>query len=625
MNSTEPPPERSQVGHPNIKSIGLVEKSSNGGVESHALTTVFSGMAVNFILGTLKLMVWLLSTHKSAALFSEVLHSFGDGLNSIILVVAAVRGGRKPDRTHPFGYGLESNFWSLFASIVLFVIASWAFMEGLTRFGHPYVPEDTFWPVVVLVVSMVFELFAIWLASRGVLAELNVEANFFTMIPKGYYYAHQAKVPTTRFVFFEDTLAFLGAFVACLTIFGSQYFVVWGWLRPEQAHYPDAIASILISFMLLALSLHLFLDNKSVLLGSSASAKEEEAIKNTVLSIHGVSQIHDIKTINKGHSGLVIHLTVEVEPETPVKDVDDLTDHIKAKLSERFPNVFQEQVFIEVLADETEVEWSAKFEALVEEGRREGVLKPRDEHLLRRAYDFTELVVRDVMVPRTDVDFVNLETSLEELAEQMIETGHTRYPVFRENVDDLMGIVHSRDVFMQWRLGRTDISLAEIIREIDIYPENKPVSDLLEEFKRKKLRMAAVADEHGGFAGIVTIEDLMEEIVGEIWDEHEDEELMLQFLSPYRILVSGKYNIEDINDQLDLMIPNDEFLTIGGFVFGRLGREPIKEDRVGFEDLTLTVDQVDGPRIVTLIIESPHPFEDKRTALEREKSRTYGG
>ncbi len=615
MESSEPPSSSSNTTL--IARPAPAEESDEATIYRHALIACIFGMVVNLALAVLKL--WVAAISGSSAMFSEGLHSLGDGMNSIMLLVGIIRGKRMPDRTHPFGYGLEANFWALFASVFLFVSGCWAIWEGVRRWHEGMLEhQDYSLAIMVLIVSMLFEVTAIWTASRAILTEVGIPSTWYNAIPKGYLHIKDAKVPTTRYVFFEDSMAFLGAFIAFVALVGSEYFVALGWLHPQFAHIPDAVAAVLIGFLMLMLAYNLFKHNKGILLGAAAPPKVEAQIQRIVTNVHGISHVHNLRTIDQGHSGMIIHMTVEVEPDTPVKDVDDLTERVKEKLAENFKNVRAEQVFIEVLADETEFEWGTQFEALVAQGRKEGVLKPRDEALLRRAYDFTELVVRDVMIPRTDVEYVNIDTPLSEVADRMIETGHTRWPVFRENIDDLLGIVHSRDVFRAIREGRLDASLDGLVREMDIYPENKPVSDLLEEFKRKKLRMAAVADEHGGFAGIVTIEDLMEEIVGEIWDEHEVEEQNLIFLAPARVLVSGKYNVEDLNDSLDLNIPHDEFVTIGGFVFGTLGRVPVKGDQVTFEDLTLTVDLVEGPRIITVLIESPKEFVNKRAQEEAE-------
>jgi CBS domain containing-hemolysin-like protein len=232
--------------------------------------------------------------------------------------------------------------------------------------------------------------------------------------------------------------------------------------------------------------------------------------------------------------------------------------------------------------------------------------------MLRNLYAFTQAEVQDVMVPRTDVDLVEVDTPILEVIDRVITSGHSRLPVYRKNVDDIVGVIHSRDLFrlIQER-SRRDAPITEIMREIDIYPENKPVSDLLEEFKRNKIQIAAVADEHGGFSGLVTLEDLMEQIVGDIWDESDDTDLMLTEESDTILLVSGKYYIEDLNERFDLNIPTDEFKTLGGYVFGMLGREPENGDSIPFEDLTLTVTEADGPRIKTIRIESQVPFETR--------------
>lgn len=573
----------------------------------HILVAGIIALVVNLIIAALKLGVNAFIS-PSAALFSEGLHSLGDAFNSVILLVGIVRGNRQPDRSHPFGYGLEANLWALTASLLLFLSAGWALWEAATHLLHPVhttQPVDYTWALWILAVSMVFEVYAIWTASRAILAEVGVVCGPLATIPNGYKYVSQAKVPTTKYVFFEDTMAFVGAFVAFIALFAGQVLVEQGMLPQRLAHVPDAIGSLLVGILLLTLAAKLFAYNKGILMGSSASQSVEAAIRNTVLGLYGVSHIHDLSTLDQGHAGLILHMTVEVEPDLPVKDMDDLTERIKQRLSEGFEAIRPEQVFIEVQADDSDERWEARFEQLLDEGLRRENFRPRHAALLRNAHEFSQLCLRDVMVPRTDVAYVNVDLSLRELADKMARDGHTRWPVFRENVDDLLGIAHARDVFQHVLYEQEHVPLSEILREIRIYPETKPVSDLLEEFKREKLQIAAVADEYGGFAGIVTIEDLMEEIIGDIWDENEAVETWLERLTPTQVRVNGRHNLDDLNDELGLTIPTDDFVTIGGYLFGQLGREPEAGDVVTFEDVALTIETVDGPRIESVMMTAP--------------------
>jgi cation diffusion facilitator family transporter len=609
MAASDPPSRSSESIE--RSNFSLVEGSNDHNkvlVYHSARGAVVWALIFNLIIAGLKLLV--ASFTRSAALFSEGLHSLADAFNSVTLLVGITRGNRAPDRTHPFGYGLETNLWALTASFVLLISALWSIHTGVERMQQTHVLENYGWAVVILIISIILEILAVQRASQAVLQEVGVEAKGLLQIPKAFVHIRQVVGPTTRFVFYEDVLALLGAMVALTAVLISEFAEQLGILTEEYQHWPDAIGSIVIGLMLLVLAVNLFRYNRGFLTGSAAPAMVENKIEEMVLSTHGVSQVCDMKTIDQGISGLIVHMTVEVDPDTQVKDVDDLTERIKERLSERFQNIRSEQVFIEVLADESEDQWRDHFEKLVSQGLEQGVLKPREEAMLRNVYDFTESVVRDVMIPRTDVEYVDVDSPLAEVAELMIETGHSRLPVYKEHVDNIVGMVHSRDVFELIRNHKLDTPLATLIREIDIYPENKPVTDLLEDFKRKKIRMAVVADEHGGFSGVVTIEDLMEEIIGEIWDEDEPQEKMLTLLDPKRMLVNGKCDIDELNERFRLNIPIDEFKTIGGFVFGTLGREPEQGDKVTFEELVLTVTEIEGPRIVHVMIESPIPFEE---------------
>jgi len=620
MESIEPP-----------GSIQIVEQSASPAqlgnrehVYQHAESSLWVAFTVNIIIGGVKYIAWLFS--GSPSVFSESLHSFGDGVNSVALILGNKFSQRPPDRSHPFGYGLEANVWALAACVFLFVTAGLAAFEGFQHFQHaqPQMPSNQGFMLSlgILLFSVIMEVVAVHRACEAVLAEVQVESrNPMQTYLLAVRHIKHVLSPTTRFVFYEDNIALLGAVLALIAISVSHYGVQWGLLPESVAHQPDALTSILIGLMLFGMAIYLFRHNRGILTQTSASPKVEKRIKDLVTSLFGVSEVLDLKTVDHGLAGLTVHLLVKVDPYIQVKDVDDLTERIKDKIQNRISQV--SQVFVEVLADESEIEWGEKFNNLIEQGREEGVLEARDEILLKNVYDFTESTVKDIMIPRIDVECVEIETPLGEVADLIIETGHSRLPVFQENVDDLVGLVHARDVFDKIRKNEMDAPLSSIVREIDIFPENKAISDLLEDFKRNKIRVAAVADEHGGFAGIVTVEDVIEEIIGEIWDEHEEEEAMLTFLTPTRVLVNGKFEIEDINDQLDLNIPFDDFKTVGGYVFGALGREPEQGDEVNFEDLKFTVTEADGPRIVSVIIESPVPFEMEKPA-EAGNGRQHG-
>ena len=581
----------------------------------HAFTAGFVAMVVNLLIAALKLSVHF-TISPSATLFSEGLHSLGDGVNSLVLLYGVLQGSKRPDRNHPFGYGLEANLWALIASFLLLLSSVWALYEGVLLFLNPHPPMQSYTiAIYVLMASVVFEIGAVWVASRAVLNELNIPQHWLLTIPRAMANVKQVQVPTTRYVFFEDLMALAGAFIALSILVGTQWSMANGLLSPQYAHIPDAVGSLLIGTLLMALAINLFRHNKHVLMGAAASQTDEAAISALILSTHGVSEIVTLRTIDQGHMGLMVQLTVKVDPDTPVKDVDDITERIKFRLSDQVKAIHAEQVIVEVLADEKEEDWSEQFDVLVGLGAKQGVLKPRDAALLRRAFDFSSLEIRDVMIPRTDVCVVDMDATLAQVARQMVDTGHSRLPVIGQSVDDLLGLIHNRDVFQALHENR-DVPLLDLVRTVSIYPETKPLSDLLEEFKRKKLRFAAVADEHGGFAGIVTAEDLMEEIVGDIWDEHEEIEHDYTIVSPQRVLVSGRSNIEDLNDSLDLGLPDDDYVTLGGYVFGSLGREPLKGDQVAFEGFTFTVEETEGPRIVTVAIDAPTPFPFARDALD---------
>lgn len=602
------------------------EETNGSYTYQHATESILWAMGVNLTIAILKIGGWWLS--KSPSMLSEGLHTFGDTINSVALYIGVRLSNKKADPTHPFGYGLEASVWAIPACVLLLVFSVVAGYEGWQQLiegphqevGVPIIPVDPYYfSAGILLVSIGLELVAVQKAAVAVLEEFNMKPRGLTFgVFQAMGQVRHVVGPTTRFVFYEDTVALVGSSLALCAITVTHFAELYGWLAPEFVHFPDAIISIVIAIMLAIMSIYLFFHNRMILTGTSASPQIEQEINNLVSGLHEVSEVHDLVVIDRGPAGLSVHLDVEVEPDMPVKDVDDLTDKIKDRLSQRIKNVHKDQINVEVLADETEQEWGEQFVALIEQGRIDEVIKPREESILKNVYDFTQITVEDIIVPRTDVIAIEADATVSSASDLLLESGHSRLPVYEDSMDTVLGIIHSRDMFKAILDGQGEQSIRSLIREVPLYPETKPVSDLLEEFKRKKLQMALIMDEHGGLAGIVTIEDLMEEIVGEIWDEHDEDERELIFVSNNEVLVSGKYDIDDLNEELTQNIPNEEFTTIAGYVFGEIGREPVIDDQIEFEDLTISVSAVEGVRITQLKIISTIPF--KRKPVESEES-----
>jgi putative hemolysin len=203
------------------------------------------------------------------------------------------------------------------------------------------------------------------------------------------------------------------------------------------------------------------------------------------------------------------------------------------------------------------------------------------------------------MVPRTEIDCLEKEDSLNDLIELVVTTGHTRIPIYEENIDNIIGVVHSKDVFKILQNGtkKEEMQLTDLTREISIVPENKPVSKMLNELITEKQQIALVADEHGGIAGLVTIEDLIEEVFGEIWDEYDVEIVERKRIDQNTVQLASRIAIEEINERYGFDVSTEEFQTIGGFIFGQLGRVPQIGESVEVEDATFRVEKMNGHKI----------------------------
>ncbi len=233
---------------------------------------------------------------------------------------------------------------------------------------------------------------------------------------------------------------------------------------------------------------------------------------------------------------------------------------------------------------------------LAQIGYSEGALDEDELKVVTNVIRLDKISVADVMTPRTDIIAVDLGTELEEAINVMLDNGHLRLPVYTGNVDEIEGLIIGRDL---WQAQRKNIlSLSEIMRPIQFVPTTKLVEDLLPEMRHTKSQMAIVVDEFGGTAGLVTLEDLIEEIIGEIQDEHEeDEPLPFQYLNDGIVRIWGGVPIRDVNEELSLELPEDAHDTLGGYMFGSLHRIGRIGDTVGTDSYQLRIATINGRRI----------------------------
>jgi len=246
----------------------------------------------------------------------------------------------------------------------------------------------------------------------------------------------------------------------------------------------------------------------------------------------------------------------------------------------------------------------AELKMLLEVSTEHGEIEKDEREMLYKVFDFAEKEVADVMVPRPDVAGLAIDLAPEEAMAAMLEAPYTRYPVYRETLDDIVGILHVRDLVASFHNGGGGaVALADLLRAPYVVPETKDLGALLADFRRTSQHIAVVVDEYGATAGIVTLEDLLEEIVGDIEDEFDLPNELVERLSETTVRIDGSFTIDDFNEEFGTGLDTEDFHTVAGFVFGHLGRaaevgDEVAEDRVRFRVL-----ETSGSRIQRLEVE----------------------
>ena len=240
---------------------------------------------------------------------------------------------------------------------------------------------------------------------------------------------------------------------------------------------------------------------------------------------------------------------------------------------------------------------------MVQEGRDQGVFDQTEQELIHSVFEFTESSVKDVMIPRPRIQAIDVETPIEQVLAHIVETGKSRYPVYRNTLDEVLGILYDKDLF-RLLAEKKPIVLAQVVRPAFFTPETTRVSRLLKSMQRRRMPMALVVDEYGGVEGLITIEDLIEEIVGEIEDETDREDQAVRRLRDGSYIVDASISIHDLADQHRLAFPESaEYETLAGFLITQLQRMPRGGEIVNYEDWRLTIVDMDGRRIARVKIE----------------------
>jgi CBS domain containing-hemolysin-like protein len=236
---------------------------------------------------------------------------------------------------------------------------------------------------------------------------------------------------------------------------------------------------------------------------------------------------------------------------------------------------------------------------LLRQGERSGVLEADEQEMIDKVFDFSDTPVEHVMVPRPDIVALPVALTPTAAMEQVLQHPYTRYPVYEEEFDNVLGVLHVRRLFVALQNGAgANPDLRSLLYPAHLVPETKRLGHLLAEIRRAKGHMAIVVDEYGSVAGLVTLEDLLEEIVGEIDDEFDPEDAPIVRLGPERYRIDGRLPVEEFNERFERELPDDDYHTVGGVVFGELGRAPQVGDTVEIDDATFEVAAVDGTRIL---------------------------
>ena len=266
-----------------------------------------------------------------------------------------------------------------------------------------------------------------------------------------------------------------------------------------------------------------------------------------------------------------------------------------------------------------------EIETFLDEAREEGIIEKGEGELLRSVVEFGDTIVREIMTPRATMVCIRKDSTIDNLKDLIIREKYSRIPVYKDRIDNVEGVVMAKDIIEYADEKHKGQPIEALIRPAIFVPESMDVADLLKEFQKAKQKMAVVVDEHGGVSGLVTMEDVVEEIVGEIQDEYDTEEAQIVENAPGDFTVSGRVEVEEMEELLDLELAEDDFITVGGLVTHSLGRLPAKGEIIDIKGLSFEILDVEQKRIKKIRIKKKSQDENKSKKSSEEAGRERAG
>ena len=238
-----------------------------------------------------------------------------------------------------------------------------------------------------------------------------------------------------------------------------------------------------------------------------------------------------------------------------------------------------------------------EIQEIMAAGEEEGLINQEENAMIQSIFQFRDTIVREIMIPRTDMACISSDATVADIVREIIACGHSRMPVYEGTIDNIIGLIYAKDLLKYWGMNVTAIDVKKIMRSPYFIPETKNLEELLHEFKRKRVHIAIVIDEYGGTSGLATIEDLLEQIVGDIQDEYDLEEEWLIRQTDGSFIADGRLSVEELEEHLDIEVERDKFDTVSGLIYHLTGRIPRTGEEIDAGQITLIILEADARKI----------------------------